>query len=83
MEDVGLFEVVELFLGSDKCTCRKAAVGQVIEKDVIGYQFYYGDYSPSRDLFEPVRKSFHVGNAGGRKLQCVDGLKKRSAGTTG
>jgi hypothetical protein len=55
----------------------------VVEKDVIGYQFYYGDYSPSRDLFEPIGKPFHVWNAGGRKPQCVDSLKKRSAGTIG
>ena len=47
VEDVGLFEVVELVGAADELSRREAPVSEVLEEDLVGHQPRHGDDLPA------------------------------------
>jgi hypothetical protein len=72
VEDVGFLEIIQLLLGSDEGTGRKAPIGEVIEENVIGNELGHRNDAPAGNLFKSVTQLFHVRNAavGQRQRRC-------------
>ena len=55
VEDIGLFDVVELVGAADELAGRKAPVGEVIEEDVVRHERGHSDDAPTGQLLQVVR----------------------------
>ena len=72
MEDVGLLQIIELFGAADEIACRKATVGKMIEKDIVGHQARHSNDLPARGVHQPGVEFAIVGNARTAELQNID-----------
>ena len=72
MEDVGLLQIIELFGPADEIACRKATVGKMIEKDIVGHQARHSNDLPARGVHQPGVEFAIVGNARTAELQNID-----------
>src|SRR5215831_569230 len=62
MEDVGLFDVVELVGLAYELARRKAAIGKVVEENVVGHQRRNCHDAPAGQLLETIGEALEIGN---------------------
>ena len=80
MENIRFLQVVELCFRADESARREAAIGQMIEENLVWHQFRHGHNAPSRDCLKPVRQLLHVRYSRGREFQRCHGVQRRLAG---
>ncbi len=83
VEDVRLFQVVELVGAADEMAGREAPVGEVVEEHLVGHQARHGHDAPAgqrRELFVDLRE---IGDALAVQVQRVEPLQKSVAGAAG
>ncbi len=64
VEDVRLFQVIQLVGAADEAAGREAPVGQVIEEHLVGHQARHRDHAPAGERREPLVHLAEVGDAG-------------------
>src|SRR5690606_37448779 len=83
VEDVGFLHIVKLLGRADEIACRKAPVGEMIEKDIVGYEARHCDDLPTRRRHQARIELAIIRNAGLFELEHVDTAQKGFRGTAG
>ncbi|MNE29762.1 hypothetical protein D3C80_1232530 [compost metagenome] len=71
VEDVRFLQVVQLIRLPDELTRDEAAVGQVVEEDVLGHQSGHADHGPAGQGLQLGVHHLEVGDAAGVQVQRV------------
>ncbi|MNT02547.1 hypothetical protein D3C72_1370490 [compost metagenome] len=82
VEDVGFLQVVQLIRLADKLSRDKAAMGQVVEEDVLGHQSRHADHGPAGQGLQLGVHHLEVGDAAGVQVQRVQPAHIGLAGPT-
>jgi hypothetical protein len=83
MEDVGLFQIVELVRPADELPGGEAAVGQVAEEHVVRHQARHRHHAPARQALQFDVDAAEVGDALAVEVERVQPLEERIAGPVG
>ncbi len=60
VEDVRLLDIVELVGAADELAGGKAAVGEMVEEDLVGHQRRHRDHAPARQPVQIVRQPLEI-----------------------
>ena len=74
VENVRFLQIVQLMGAADKLAGGKAAIGHVVEEDVVGHHARHGNNPPAGALFQGVRQTLEVGNAACRNRQVLQAV---------
>jgi hypothetical protein len=69
---VGLLQIIHLGFRADEGAGRKAAIGKMVEENVVGYELPDWNDAPAGQFCQPVAQLLHVGNAGFGKRELLD-----------
>ncbi|MEI9992572.1 MAG: hypothetical protein WDM86_21390 [Rhizomicrobium sp.] len=83
VEDVRLLDIVELVGAPDELAGGKAAVGEVVEEDLVGHQRRHGDDAPAGQLLKPVRQPLEIGNGVGHQVEPLQPVEDSSQARPG
>jgi len=83
VEDVGLLQIIELVGFADELAGDEAAIGEMLEEDIVGDEARHRDHRPAGGPAQFLVEFVEIGNSGAGEMEHVEPIEEFLRGAAG